>query len=129
MAKILVVEDEPLIRMNLADALRDCGFEVEEAADAAAAQRLSIGAAVPFDGVIVDIGLPDQPGDVLARAMRTHWPKLPIIIATGHDPVPIGVAFAGDAWLRVIRKPYHPDAPLHALAELGVKPPVAAAST
>ena len=75
MTNILIVEDEPLIRMNVADALREAGFEVQAAADAGMAESLMLADVPPFDGVIVDIGLPAKPGGALARGFRARVPS------------------------------------------------------
>jgi len=83
MAKVLVVEDEMLIRLHVADSLRDHGFSVIEAADgreaiAALQEDASIAA------VFTDVTLPGQPdGFGLARWVRTHRPGVPVILTSG----------------------------------------------
>jgi len=84
-AQILIVEDEPAIRELLALNLRHAGFEVLQAADAAAA-RATIDAALP-DLVLLDWMLPDQSGVELARRLRadTRTRELPIIMLTARS--------------------------------------------
>ena len=83
MPKILVVEDEMLIRLHVADTFRDVGFHVVEAADGGAAiaaleQDASIAA------VFTDVSLPGEPdGFGLARWVRNHRPGLPVILTSG----------------------------------------------
>lgn len=83
MATVLVVEDELLIRLHVADCLRDDGFEVLEAADGAAAIAiLSSGAAV--DAVFTDVTLPGEPdGFALTHWIRENRPGLPIALTSG----------------------------------------------
>jgi len=84
-AQILIVEDEPAIRELLALNLRHAGFEVLQAADAAAARR-TIDAALP-DLMLLDWMLPDQSGIELARRLRadTRTRELPIIMLTARS--------------------------------------------
>lgn len=82
---ILVVEDEPLIGMTLVDMLEEMGHRAVEAFSAGEAlERFSGEPAI--DVVITDIGLPDRPGDALARELRTRRPGLPVIFASGSPP-------------------------------------------
>ena len=85
---MLVVEDEFLIRMTLAEALGDEGFEVLEAETADAA--LPILEADPrINLLLTDIQLPGLlNGRTLAQKVRAQMPLLPIIFMTGRpDPL------------------------------------------
>ncbi|MCW3474883.1 response regulator [Limobrevibacterium gyesilva] len=119
--RILVVEDEPLIRMVAVDTLRDAGFQVEEAASAAEAMAKVHDGGWRFDAAIIDIGLPDRPGDKLVLEIRATWPDLPIVIASGHDRAQFIGRFTSDSQLRVVSKPYNNEALSDALAALGIK--------
>ena len=80
---VLVVDDEPIIRLDLATALAADGFEVLESADAASAlalfrERTDVSAAV------VDIHLANGAnGYELVRAMRAERPYCVIVIMSG----------------------------------------------
>ncbi len=82
--RILVVEDEVLIRSILADELRASGFVVVEAANAEEAlSYLSAGESV--DLVFSDIHMPGPlNGLELARKLRLELPQLPIILTSGN---------------------------------------------
>jgi CheY-like chemotaxis protein len=81
---ILVVEDEELIRATLAEHLTDCGFEVLEAANAAAAVEILKSASVRIDIVFSDIVMPgEMDGLGLAVWLRSHRPELPILLTSG----------------------------------------------
>jgi two-component system, response regulator PdtaR len=83
-ARILVVEDEVLIRFVLADELRLAGFTVIEAACAAEALAyIAAGGAV--DLVFSDVHMPGSlDGLDLARLLRAQYPLLPIILTSGN---------------------------------------------
>lgn len=118
--RILVVEDEPLIRLFVADILADAGFQVEEAANATEASAQMGTDARAFDAVIIDVGLPDKRGDTLAAELRGQHKALPIVIATGHDQKVLAQRFARDDRVRVLGKPYYGDMLLAALSAMGV---------
>ena len=83
--RIAIVEDEPAIRDNYADALRRHGYDVaayatRDAALAAFRTRLP-------DLALIDIGLADDPdaGFALTRELRAQSPALPIIFLSARD--------------------------------------------
>ena len=83
--RILLVDDEPLVRMGTAETLRDEGYEVDEADDAEAAQALAGRSA--YDCVITDFLMPGLNGVELARRLRAERPTLPILLLSGYaDP-------------------------------------------
>jgi DNA-binding response OmpR family regulator len=115
--RILLVEDEPLISMTTAELLIDAGFAAEEAATAAEA----IGKLTDqFVAAIIDLGLPDRPGDELAREIRQQWPDMPVVIASGRDRNEVAKVFADDDKVAAIGKPYDITTLLNALRALGV---------
>lgn len=81
--RVLVVEDEFLIRLTLAEALQDDGFEVVEASSGDEALEL-IADASRFALLMTDVQLPGKlDGVALARAVRERAPELPVIFMTG----------------------------------------------
>ena len=102
-AVVLVVEDEPLLRMMAAHVVEDAGFEPLEAANADEAVRV-LEARSDIRIVFTDIDMPgSMNGMKLAAAVRSRWPPIGIIVTSGHynigaDKLPArGVFF---------RKPY-----------------------
>jgi CheY-like chemotaxis protein len=83
-ASILVIEDEVLIRMLIANELREVGFSVVEAARADdALSYLKMGGKI--DLVFSDIQMPGSlTGLDLARLLRSDYPLLPIILTSGN---------------------------------------------
>ena len=104
---VLIVDDEPLIRMYAADGLTDAGFQVFEAQDAAEAMVVLI----QHDEIGVlftDINMPG-PLDGLELARRVHEvrPEIQLIITSGKErPTKVQIPDHGD----FLQKPYNVDA-------------------
>jgi CheY-like chemotaxis protein len=73
--RILVVDDEALIRWSLGEILSDCGYEVFEASDAESAVQAVTAAAVPFDVAFLDFRLPDSHDFALMSRVRRLAPS------------------------------------------------------
>ena len=85
--RVLLVEDDEMVRMATADALAELGFDVLQAPTAAAAlARLH----PPPDLMLTDLGLPDQNGIVLVAEARRRIPGLPVVVASGESEPPEG---------------------------------------
>jgi PAS domain S-box-containing protein len=119
-ARVLVVEDEVMIQMLAAEYLEEAGLKVEVAGSATDAMnklRLIPGG---VDAVIVDVGLPDRRGDALVREIRTMYPSLPIVLATGYDPSDLQESFQNDAKISFVSKPYTADDLKAAMRRYGI---------
>jgi PAS domain S-box-containing protein len=85
-ARILLVDDEELVRVATAEMLRELGYEVLEAGSGAAAlERLRDGP-LP-DLLVTDYLMPGMTGAELARAAARHRPDLPVLVITGYADV------------------------------------------
>ncbi len=103
---VLLVEDEILIRMFIAELLAEAGFEVIEASDAETAlKRLEI--AEDVHAVFTDVDMPPgMNGLELAREVQERWPEIGVIVTSAHHrPAPHEIAGC-DAF---IPKPYEPE--------------------
>jgi two-component system nitrogen regulation response regulator NtrX len=81
--KILIVDDEASIRKSLVDVLSFEDYELAVAKDAEdALQQLEVST---FDLVISDIKMPKMDGIELLGAIRAKWPKLLVILMSGHE--------------------------------------------
>jgi PAS domain S-box-containing protein len=81
--RVLVVEDEPDVRMLVVDVLRELGYSVEVAPDGAAALPILLGAG-RIDLLVTDVGLPGMNGRQLAEIARQHRPELRVLFMTGY---------------------------------------------
>lgn len=125
---LLLVEDDPLMRMVVVGNLEAAGFRILEAGSGADAREIWHQHG-PADAVIIDIGLPDCRGDQLASELRAAAPHLPILLATGYDEKVVSPGFIGSRLSRVLAKPYDDVALLEALEAMGVAPGVLPPST
>jgi two-component system, response regulator PdtaR len=101
LARVLVVEDDRLVRMPVTDALREAGYDVVEAETADAAWDL-LTHDKGVDLVFSDIRTPGAMDGVdLAMRLHAELPQLPVILATGYNPrhIPLG-------HIEVLHKPY-----------------------
>ena len=81
--RVLVVDDERLVRWAVAETLGECGYEVSEAEDADSTRRVILADRAP-ELVLLDLRLPDSNDLHLARFIRAHAPSTPIILMTGY---------------------------------------------
>jgi CheY-like chemotaxis protein len=121
LAQILLVEDEVLVRMFAVDVLEDSGFKVAEADNAAEALSKLQALQHCIKAVIIDLGLPDRPGDAVAADIRALHSELPILIASGRSEHELKEQFSADKRVAVLSKPYTGPLLVEALTSLGVK--------
>jgi signal transduction histidine kinase len=79
--RILVVDDDPVTRMTLRDALTNEGYVVELEAEGASALRLV--QRLPPDVLLADVHMPEMDGIELCRKVHEIHPDLPVILITG----------------------------------------------
>src|ERR687890_2489377 len=104
---VLLVEDEPLVRMFGADVLEEAGFEVVEAVDGDEALAV-LGARPDIAVLFTDINMPGSlDGLDLARVVHERRPDIKLLIASGKvRPSEDQIPDAG----RFLAKPYGPEA-------------------
>ena len=107
-ASILVVEDEPIVRMLVVDHLEDLGFLTAEAKDAVEALGLLRGGR-RFDLMLTDVGLPGMGGRELAETARTLAPDLRILFATGYSQTHATALGLPAAGMDLVGKPFDMD--------------------
>jgi DNA-binding NtrC family response regulator len=81
--KVLVVDDEPLIRWAVAEILNDRGYKVVQASDGHGAVS-AISESAPFDVVLLDVRLPDCDDLTLLTRLLAMSPASRIILMTAH---------------------------------------------
>jgi two-component system, response regulator PdtaR len=112
---VLIVEDDPLVRMDTAAFLEGEGFSVYEADDAGAAIR-SLELHEEIRLVFTDVNMPGwMNGLALAHYIRGRWPPVKIVVTSGYvkarqDGLPAEALFIG--------KPYDPMHVVEKLKEL-----------
>jgi CheY-like chemotaxis protein len=104
--RVLLVEDEPLVAMVAADTLAELGFDVVEATTAQAALDHAGGDAPDFAFALIDLGLPDRPGEELIAELKVLQPDFRIIVASGYSEEALRGRIKLDAHLAFLGKPY-----------------------
>jgi CheY-like chemotaxis protein len=98
---ILAVDDDSLVLTNTAAMLEDLGYEVIEATSGEQALRI-LRRARKIDLVITDQLMPGMTGVQLQDAIRSEWPHLRVLLATGYAELPPGI----DPNVPRLAKPY-----------------------
>ena len=119
---ILVVEDEPLIRLSVATELREGGYRVIEAGTVDEALAALTGDEV-IDLVFCDVLMPGTKGGLsLSSWMREQRPQTPIILTSGSDTV---MRYFSVGTIPFVPKPYMVNDLLEAIGNLLSKRPKA----
>lgn len=81
---VLLIEDAPDTAQALTQLLRGAGASV--VSTASAGEALKVAESETFDVILIDLGLPDIPGDVVIRHVIQTAAKRPrVVVMTGHD--------------------------------------------
>jgi two-component system C4-dicarboxylate transport response regulator DctD len=105
--KVLIIEDDPDVRLGCEQALQLEGIATDSVASAEEARR-RLGD--DFRGVIVsDIRLPRMDGMTLLREVLAVDPELPVVLITGHGDVSMAVQAMKDGAHDFIQKPFSPE--------------------
>jgi CheY-like chemotaxis protein len=104
---VLVIDDEPTIRMLIAEVLAEAGYAVIEAPDGPAGLRV-LESNARIDLLITDVGLPGGlNGRQVADAARVNRPNLKVLFITGYaENAAIGGGRLGERMF-VLTKPFH----------------------
>jgi len=103
-SRILVVDDEKMVRWGLRRALEESGYQVDEAATAAEALE-SISGETP-DMVLLDFKLPDRSGIEVLREMKKVAPRVPAVMITAHASIDGAVEAMKEGAYDYISKPF-----------------------
>jgi two-component system response regulator AtoC len=103
--RILVVDDEALIRWSLVQTLSDSGHDTVEATDGADAIRAVSEAREPFDVALLDFRLPDSNDLTLLSRLRRLSPGMQIILMTAYGTPEVVQGALDLGVFRVVAKP------------------------
>lgn len=101
--KVLVVDDDPDVRLFIANSLEMLGFQVTAAEDAE--RGLALLDNVDPDLLVVDFAMPGMNGAQMAEVVKTRRPDLPIIFASGYSETAAIERAVGPA-ATLLRKPF-----------------------
>ena len=104
---VLVVDDDPSMRMALSESLLSCGYHVEAAVDGAdALKKFSKG---QFDVVITDMRMPQMGGMEVLRGVKKISPETHVIVITAYGTVNTAVEAMKEGASDFIMKPFSLD--------------------
>ncbi len=103
--RVLVIEDDPDLNRQLAQACRDAGYVVDTASDGENGHFL--GDTEPYDAVILDIGLPKMDGLSVLEAWRRDGRRMPVLLLTARDRWSDKVAGIDAGADDYVAKPFH----------------------
>ncbi len=109
--RILIVDDDPVVRDSLGKWFESEGFDVEICPSAHAA--LEMMAKDGFDIALVDIRMPGVDGIELQARLKEIDPEMPVIIMTGYASVETAVRALKNGAYDYITKPFDPDELVH----------------
>jgi len=101
--RILVVDDEEIVRKSFSRVLADDGFEVETAENGEAA--IEVLAERSFDLVVTDLRMPKVDGRALLRHVKAHFAETEVVLLTGHGTIQSAVAAMQEGAYNYITKP------------------------
>lgn len=104
--RVLVVDDEPLVRWSVAETLRARGYDVSEAGDAKTALHMLTADPEAADIVLLDLRLPDSSDLRLLAMLRGLAPTTPIILMTAYGTTEVVERALQLGAFRVIDKPF-----------------------
>jgi DNA-binding NtrC family response regulator len=101
--RILVVEDEPIVRFGIRDFLESRGYGVEEAASLE--QARTVFQQTHPDAVVLDYVLPDGNALDLLKELHESDPQIPVIVLTGHGSIDLAVRAIKEGAEHFLTKP------------------------
>jgi DNA-binding NtrC family response regulator len=133
--RVLIVDDEPNVRLMLNTTLTSVGYDVSETGDGQAALDQLSGSGPHHDLILLDLLMPRMDGMELLRRLRAGGNVIPVVILTAHGSIPEAVEAMKLGAIDFLAKPTTPDAlrrvvaeviERHAVPERDDKPPDAA---
>jgi nitrogen-specific signal transduction histidine kinase len=104
---VLLVEDDPKVRVSVAEQLRTLGYRVTEAANGPAALGVLAAAPHPFDLMLTDVIMPAMHGDALADAVVQRWPEIKVVFMSGYTDGSSELRGRLDPDVLMLDKPFH----------------------
>jgi DNA-binding NtrC family response regulator len=116
--RILIVDDEPNVRLVLSTALGSVGYEIVEAEDGVRALAQLESPDTVVDVVLLDLQMPRMDGMELLSRLRASGIIVPVVILTAHGSIPEAVAAMKLGAIDFLTKPIRPDVLRRVVAEV-----------
>lgn len=105
--RILIVDDDPSMRLALSETLESCGYEVESADNGSEALKKFQGR--PFEVVVTDMRMPRMGGMEVLKGVKKISPRTPVILITAYGTVSTAVEAMKEGASEFIMKPFSLD--------------------
>ncbi|SRR3990172_3302946 len=115
MKKILVIDDEPIVRTSCIRSLSPEGYEVKSASSGKEALELLENE--PFNLVLLDLKMPDMDGIEVLKKIKDTWPDTKVVMITGYSTVETAVKTLKLGAFSYLEKPFTPDTLLETARE------------
>ena len=116
MEKILVIDDEAIVRISCERTLAPEGYQVSVASGGR--EGLMFLEKEPFSLVLLDLKMPDIDGIEVLNIMKEKWPDTKVVIITGYSTVDTAVQALRLGAFNFIEKPFTPDTLISAVKEI-----------
>jgi DNA-binding NtrC family response regulator len=116
MRKVLVIDDEPIVRISSKRTLAPEGYDVTLAESGRTG--IEILEKETFDLILLDLKMPDMGGIEVLKVVMERWPNTKVIIVTGYSTVDTAVEALRIGAFNHIEKPFTPDSLLAAVNEV-----------
>jgi DNA-binding NtrC family response regulator len=105
--KILVIDDEAIVRTSCSRSLSPEGYEVKLSQNGADAMKML--EEESFDLVLTDLKMPDIDGIEVLKMIKQRWPQTEVIVVTGYQTVDTAVKSIKLGAFDYLEKPFTPD--------------------
>jgi DNA-binding NtrC family response regulator len=105
--KILVIDDEAIVRTSCSRSLSPEGYEVKLSQNGADAMKML--EEESFDLVLTDLKMPDIDGIEVLKMIKQRWPRTEVIVVTGYQTVDTAVKSIKLGAFDYLEKPFTPD--------------------
>ena len=117
-SRILIVEDDPTLRMALVDTLETAGFEVFEAVNGKEALLQLMHHDV--EAIVSDVQMDVMDGDELLTQVRNRYPSIPFLMMTAHASIERAVSAIRDGAVDYLQKPFEAAALVSAVERMTI---------
>jgi len=104
--RALIVDDEPLIRWSISEALHDHGYSVVEAGTGRAAIQELTASSDPYDAIVLDLRLPDSDDLSLLGRIQDLAPRTRIIMMSAHGSADMAQEARARGVYEFVNKPF-----------------------
>lgn len=119
--RIMIADDDSLIRTAIQRSLAGLGFEVSSACDGAEASVMLAAMTDAFPQLLItDMDMPGHTGDELAEIARRHRGDLKVLFTSGEPQPALVRSIAEDVNSRFLQKPFGTSTLLETIEEIGV---------